>query len=369
MKVSLNGLQKGERRLLLQNTFATARVSLSGRTVLGSQLSQFEKEFSAYNRASFAVGVGNGLDALSIGLRGLGIGPGDEIIVPAVTALATSLAVLAVGATPVLADICKRTGHLDIESVRSSISSKTRGIILVHLYGLMYAVDDFESLAKEHGLHLIEDAAQAHGAEFRGMKSGSYGRFAAFSFYPTKNLGALGDGGALITNDENLALFAKQFRNYGQKDRYTHEYPGVNSRLDEVQAAILRQRLRDLDSQNCVRRSIAMEYERRICNPAVQVLHKGEFSKAHVVHLFVVTSQFSSDLASYLQELGIESQKHYPIPAHQQPAMLGRFKAQVSLLQSEELSKSCLSLPLHPYMTRREVNYVIRMVNEFVPNS
>lgn len=368
-QITLNGLATREKRYLFQNIRAVTRVSLSGRTLLGSQLLRFEEEFASYNGVSHSVGVGNGLDALSIGLRGIGVGPGDEVIVPAITALATSLSVLAVGATPVLADVSLETGQLDLESVRASITDSTRAIILVHLFGLIADAESFASLAAEHNLDLIEDAAQSHGANLDGRKGGAFGRFAAYSFYPTKNLGAMGDAGALVTNDSSLAEFAKQFRNYGQSDRYTHLYAGTNSRLDEVHASMLRDRLRNLDEENSKRRLVAHSYEDLITNPAISIVHKGKFSEAHSGHLFVITAPNRSELSDYLGKFGIETQKHYPLAAHHQPAMKGRVTVRVSLKQSEELARNCLSLPCHPYLSKREVSHVAERINEFTPTT
>lgn len=351
--------------LVKEQVAAFERVLRSGWWVLGTEVSAFEKEWAEQVGARNAVGCANGLDAIEIGLRALGIGAGDEVITTPMTAFATTLAVIRAGAVPVLADIEGDAAMLDVASVRRCISSRTKAILLVHLYGQVGPVDELLAVAKEFGLYLIEDCAQAHGAKLRGRSAGSFGAFAAWSFYPTKNLGAIGDAGALTTDDVELAERARVLRNYGQTVRYHHGALGMNSRLDEVQAAILRVRLAYLDGWIQARRAIARRYLEGIRNPHIRTLPIPADIERHAYHLFVVTTPRRDALQSFLKEGGVESLIHYPIPIHAQAPCRDLPRDPQGLSGAEAHASTCLSLPCHPGLDVEAIGRVIDSVNRF----
>jgi dTDP-4-amino-4,6-dideoxygalactose transaminase len=344
---------------------AVRRVLESGWLILGNEVRAFEEAWAARCGVGNAVGVGNGLDAIEIGLRGLGIGPGDEVITTPMTALATILGILRAGATPVLADIDPLTGLLDPMSVERCVGPKTRAVLLVHLYGQMREMQRWIALCEAHDLLLLEDCAQSHDAQFDGMRGGAWGSFGAYSFYPTKNLGAAGDAGALVTKDGELADLARSLRNYGQSNRYEHPLIGLNSRLDEVQAAILAARLPRLGNWTTRRREIAERYRSEICNPAVTLLAQPSSPENHVYHLFVVLTENRSSLAIHLAEQGIESLIHYPIPAHRQVLFRDLKRDSNGLTQADSHASMCLSLPCAPHLSDTETTRVIDAVNAF----
>ena len=304
-------------------------------------------------------------DAIEIGLRALGIGSGDEVITTSMTAFATVLAVIRAGATPVLADIDAETAMLSTESVQRCIGARTKAILLVHLYGQIGPVQELLPLVREHGLHLIEDCAQAHGAKWQGNSAGSFGDFAAWSFYPTKNLGAVGDGGAITTLSPKLAEHARSLRNYGQTVRYHHPVLGMNSRLDEIQAAILRERLVFLNAWVDRRREIARRYTAALVHPDVRVMPPPTDQDRHAHHLFVVTSNRRDDLQRYLKSKEIESLIHYPIPVHFQEPCRRLARDPQGLARTEQHAASCLSIPCHPGLTNAQADKVISAINEF----
>jgi dTDP-4-amino-4,6-dideoxygalactose transaminase len=344
---------------------ACDRVLRSGWRILGKEVSVFESAWAAWLGVPYAVGCGNGLDAIEIGLRALGIGAGDEVITTPMTAFATVLAVIRAGAIPVLADIDADTAMLSPESVKRCIGARTKAILLVHLYGQIGPVNEMLSLAQEHGLRLIEDCAQAHGANWQGKSAGSFGDCAAWSFYPTKNLGAVGDGGAITTTSPKLAEDARSLRNYGQTARYHHPVLGMNSRLDEIQAAILSERLVYLQSWVNRRREIAHRYTAKLSHQEVHVMPLPRARDRHAHHLFVVTSKRRDELQRHMKSEGVDSLIHYPIPVHfQEPCReLGRDPNGLGC--TEEHAVSCLSLPCHPGMADEEVDRVIAVVNKF----
>jgi dTDP-4-amino-4,6-dideoxygalactose transaminase len=344
---------------------ACDRVLRSGWWILGQEVSAFESEWAAWLGAANAVGCANGLDAIEIGLRALGIGPGDEVITTSMTAFATVLAVIRAGATPVLADIDAKTAMLSTESVKRCIGTRTKAILLVHLYGQIGPVQELLPLAREHGLHLIEDCAQAHGAKWRGNSAGSFGDFAAWSFYPTKNLGAVGDGGAITTPLPKLAEDARCLRNYGQTVRYHHPVLGMNSRLDEIQAAILRERLRYLNVWVERRREIARRYTAELVHPEVRVMPLPADQDRHAHHLFVVTSDRRDDLQRYLRSKEIDSLIHYPIPIHFQEPCRNLARDPQGLMRTEQHAASCLSIPCHPGLTNEQTDKVTSAINGF----
>jgi dTDP-4-amino-4,6-dideoxygalactose transaminase len=344
---------------------AAAGVLQSGWFILGENVAAFEREWAEYCSTKHCIGVANGMDALEIGLRCAGIGPGDEVITTPLTAFATVLAILRAGAQPVLADIDPATGLLDPESAARCIGPRTRAILLVHLYGQVRQMDRWQALCRERGVLLLEDAAQAHGACARGVSAGGFGCWAGYSFYPTKNLGAIGDAGALCTNDDAVAAQAAQLRNYGQSDRYHHPVAGLNSRLDELQAAMLRRLVAHLPASTRRRREIAALYRAEVRNPAITLLAPPEEDASHVYHLFVVRTARRDALASHLREAGIQSLIHYPIGAHRQPPTSGLRRDPAGLVAADEFSATCLSIPCHPFLDAAEVRRVVDALNSF----
>ena len=344
---------------------AVARVLDSGWYVLGNEVAAFEKKWADACGVTYGVGVGNGMDAIEIALRALDIGPGDEVITTPMTAFATVLAILRAGATPVLADIDLNSALLSLESAERCISPKTKAVLLVHFYGQVRRMDAWTDFCVQHGIALVEDCAQAHLARWQGKVAGSFGVAGAYSFYPTKNLGAPGDAGMLVTHDEALALRASRLRNYGQSVRYHHPELGMNSRLDEVQAAMLSERLNWLPGFTERRRQIAEAYRAGICNTQVQLLAPPEELLAHVYHLFVITCQKRDALLAHLQAQQVQALIHYPVPIHKQESCLAIACDPLGLGNSERYAAMCLSLPCHPQMTDDDVATVISAVNSF----
>lgn len=344
---------------------AARRVLESGWYVLGSEVTAFEKQWASACGVAHGVGVGNGMDAIEIALRSLDIGPGDEVITTPMTAFATVLAILRAGATPVLADIDPQTALLSIESAERCITPRTRAMVLVHLYGQIRNMDAWTALCHTSGIALVEDCAQAHLATWHGKVAGSFGVAGAYSFYPTKNLGAPGDAGMLVTDDAVLAQRAGQLRNYGQSVRYHHPELGMNSRLDEIQAAMLSERLKWLPDFTGRRRQIATAYREGIVNPLVGQLAAPEQDSAHVYHLYVIISVQREALQAHLQANHIQSHIHYPIPVHKQAPCLSVSRDSQGLNNSERHAASCLSLPCHPQMSDSDIAAVIAVVNSF----
>lgn len=347
---------------------AVSRVIDSGWYVLGKQVESFEQTWAEVCGVSHALGLGNGMDAIEIALRSLDIRPGDEVITTPITAFATVLAILRVGATPVLADIDPETALLDLVSVKRCFSPKTKAIILVHLYGQLRDMDTWVELCERHNIYLIEDCAQSHLATLQGRVAGSFGKAGAYSFYPTKNLGALGDGGMLVTNDTFLSERASRLRNYGQSARYHHPEIGMNSRLDEIQAAMLQVRLKWLPEFTLRRQEIAQKYMQGIQHTFIRKLASPQEAAAHVYHLYVITCEQRDALKIHLQSRGIQTYSHYPIPVHQQESCKGIDHDPAGLINSEAHAKKCLSLPCHPQMSDEDVSTVIQAVNTFQSN-
>jgi dTDP-3-amino-3,4,6-trideoxy-alpha-D-glucose transaminase len=338
---------------------AIDRVIERGWFVLGPEVEAFEREFAAAAAARHAVGVANGTDAIALLLRAAGIGPGDDVIVPAMTAAFTGLAVMMAGATPVFADVEPDTLTLDPRAAAAAITSRTRALIPVHLYGQPADLDALSEVAARHNLALIEDCCQAHGATYRGQPVGSRGAGAAFSFYPTKNLGALGDGGAATTNAADMADRLRRLRNGGQANRYHHVEPGVNSRLDEMQAAVLRARLPRLAAATARRRALAARYRAQLPE-ALRTIPERE--PGHVYHLFPVLSADRDALQAHLRASGIETLIHYPVPLNRQPAFQDVHGCPVAERAAGEL----LSLPLHPRLAEADVDRVTAAVDLFM---
>lgn len=330
--------------------------------ILGEEDRAFEREFASWCGTKFCVGVGNGLDALRLILLAAGVGEGDEVLVPANTYIASALAVSYVGARPVLVDPDRETALITPAEAEKHITSRTKAIMVVQLYGRVAEMEDFVSLARKHHLLLIEDAAQAHGATRNGKRAGTFGDAAGFSFYPGKNLGALGDGGAVVTDDPALADQVRKVANYGSSQKYVHDVVGVNSRLDELQAAFLRTKLPHLAGWMAERRKIAAAYESGIRNEKLRMLKKDE---GNGYYTFPVYTPDRDGLLSFLEEAGIHCQIYYPIPIHLQKAYAHLEYHRGDFPAAEELSETGLSIPLYPGMTPDQVSYVIDTLNAF----
>ncbi|MBQ9605029.1 MAG: DegT/DnrJ/EryC1/StrS family aminotransferase [Firmicutes bacterium] len=330
----------------------------------GSELADFEKAFAAYCGTEFCVGAGNGLDALMLALKALGIGEGDEVIVPSNTFIATALAVTYTGARPVFVEPDIRTFNIAPENIEEKITEKTKAIMPVHLYGQPCDMDRITEIAKKHSLYIIEDCAQAHGAHYKGKRVGSFGDAAGFSFYPGKNLGALGDAGAAVTNNKDLADKIRALGNYGSDRKYHHIYLGNNSRLDEMQAAFLSAKLPLLDKMNKNRQKTADMYLSGIKNPDV-ILPYIMPDAEHVWHIFAIRSKRRDELEKYLAQNGIGTNKHYPTPIHLQDCYKGLGINKGELPIAEEISATELSLPMYYGITEDEVRYVIDVINDF----
>lgn len=363
--ILINDFKAEPREMRAEMLAAASRVLDSGWYILGEEVTRFEREWARACGAEHAIGVGNGMDAIEISLRLLDIGPGDEVITTPMTAFATVLAIVRAGATPVLADIEKETALLSFESVERCISPRTKAIVPVHLYGQMRDTAAWQCLCVDKGIELLEDCAQAHLAQLGGKTAGTFGRLGAYSFYPTKNLGAPGDAGAIITSDALLAARAARLRNYGQSVRYHHPELGLNSRLDEIQAAMLVVRLKWLEEFTTRRREIASSYFDEMRNPVVTLMAEPTEPAAHVYHLFVLTCPHRDALQVHLQSHGIQSLIHYPIPVHRQEPFRQIKRDPRGLAASEQHAASCLSIPCHPQLSDRDARAVIDAVNEF----
>ncbi len=340
---------------------AIERVVSRGWFVLGPELEGFEAEFASLCRAPYAVGVGTGTDALALALRALNIGPGDEVITPPLSAAYSALAIMMAGARPVFADIDPQRLTLDPRAAAAAITSRTRAIMPVHVYGQPADMPTLMQVAERHNLAVVEDCCQAHAATCGGRPVGSFGIAAAYSFYPTKNLGALGDAGAVTTADRSLAERVRRLRNGGQTDRYHHTELGVNSRLDEIQAAVLRARLLWLPRWTQERRTLAAAYRLQLASAALSV--PPECDPGHVYHLFPVLSADRSALQLHLRARGVETLSHYPVPISRQPALASQQPAECPV--TDRVCAQVLSLPLHHNLTRQTVEEVAAALQEF----
>jgi dTDP-3-amino-2,3,6-trideoxy-4-keto-D-glucose/dTDP-3-amino-3,4,6-trideoxy-alpha-D-glucose/dTDP-2,6-dideoxy-D-kanosamine transaminase len=334
----------------------------SGWYILGKNVTSFEEEFASYNGTSYCISVANGTDALEIGLRALGVKSGDKVITVANAGFYSSIGILACGAEPAYADIDPATYTMSPESLKKVLTNEVKAVILTHLYGTLGDVESILEICEKHGIPLLEDCAQAHGASLGGRKAGSFGRLSCFSFYPTKNLGAMGDGGALCTSDSELAERIRLLRQYGWGKKYSVDIPhGGNSRLDEMQACILRIKLRKLDRWNEERRAVAARYGKGIANPSIA--RKPSVSgEGYVAHLYVLETDDRAGLSAWLKGKGIPSDVHYPIPDHRQK-VFGNMYAAVTLENTERACGRVLTLPCFPEMTVEETEQVIAAVN------
>ncbi len=335
---------------------AISRVLAGGHYILGEEVEAFEGEFARYIGVRYGVGVGSGTDALLLGLRAVGVGPGSEVLTVSHTAVATVAAIVAAGATPVFVDIDPESYTMDPQQLEAAVTAKTRAIVPVHLYGQPATMDEILAVARRHRLAVVEDCAQSHGALYGDKRVGSFGQVGCFSFYPTKNLGAIGDGGMVVTNDEAFARELRLLREYGWAERYVSHIHGWNTRLDELQAAILRVKLQYLDSDNDRRRVLAGRYDDGLSKLPI-VLPKQGKSRQHVYHLYVIRCKDRPQLQSALARAGIGAPVHYPVPIHEQPAY--RMYRQDPLPQTEKAATEVLSLPLYPELSEHDVDRVI----------
>lgn len=343
---------------------ALSRVLVSGWYILGKEVENFEKELADYLGMKYCIGVGNGLEAIQISLMALGIKSGDEVITTPLSAVATTLAILAVGAKPVFVDINER-GQINAGLIESYITKKTKAILPVHLYGQPAEVDVIRSICKKHKIYLVEDAAQAHGATLKGKKLGTFGHISALSFYPTKNLGTFGDGGAIITNDKRLSTIHREIRDYGQKSKYVHSRYGLNSRLDELHAAILSVKLRHLDEDNEKRKRLAKRYVMNLSGLKNLDIILPERFEDSIFHLFVIRTPQRDRLKEHLASKGIPTLIHYPITIPDQQFLkkdYGRAKVPIA----RKFAKQILSLPIHPYLKISNIDRISSQVLGFL---
>lgn len=363
--IPVTRLDQSDPELIEELLEVAERVARQGAFTLGAELEAFEEEFAAYCQADHSVGVSYGTEAISLALRALGIGPGDEVIVPTNSFIATAEAVSWIGATPRFVDVDPSTHLIAAEHVAAAITDRTRAVIPVHLMGATVDLDPIISLAREHDLRVIEDTAQAHGAIHRGRRVGSIGDIGCFSFYPTKNLGGWGDGGAVVTNDERLARRVRLLRSHGEQPRYHHRIIGTTARLDALQAALLRVKLRKLDEVNDARRRLGSTLREGLAGTSVELPAPAFASADHVYHLFVVRSAERDALRSHLETHGVTTAVHYPFPIHRTeaygPLPEGSFPV------AERLAREICTLPLFPTMSDDDVARVIAAVSSFEP--
>ncbi len=338
----------------------------SGYYILGSEVTAFENEFAAFVGTKYCVGVANGMEAIEIILRALNIGVGDEVITVSNSAVATALAVTRTGANPVFADLDEYF-HMDVSSVEKLITPKTKAILSVHIFGQSADIDGLVELCKKHHLYLVEDACQAHGTRMNGKHVGGFGEAGAFSFYPTKNLGGYGDGGAITTDHKELADTCRMLRNYGQVTRYHHKLKGLNSRLDELQAVILRDKLTHLNDFVAKRQHVAVLYRTYLAGIPEVILPKERKGGTHSYHLFVIRVKNREALQTYLKDHGVESLVHYPIPIHKQECY--EELNSLTLPVTEAYAKDVLSIPIHPFLSDEEVKTVADTIREFYKKS
>ena len=358
MKIPFLDLKRTHNYLNKEISAALSRVHKSGEYILGNEVEKFERNYANYCNAKFCLGVANGLDALKLSLLALGVGKGDQVIVPAHTFIATWLAVSHVGAIPIPIEPDPSSYNIDPSLIEKKINKKTKAIIIVHLYGLPADINSIRKIAKKNKLYVVEDAAQAHGAKYKDKKIGAHSDIVAWSFYPGKNLGALGDGGAITTNSKKLFEIIKALRNYGSKEKYINNNIGYNSRLDSIQAAILSVKLAYLDELNNLRKKIAAQYIAAL-KDYCKFLPTTNQDYEPVWHLFVIRHQHRNQLRLELDKQGITTLIHYPVPPHLQKAYrhLGIKKGQLPI--TEKISQDCLSLPIDPLMNQKEIDYVI----------
>lgn len=363
MTIALVDLKKQYQLIKKEIDQAIQRVIDSVAFIGGSEVEMFEKEFALHCGTKYCVGLNSGTDALNFICKALGLGPGDEVIVPVNTYISTALAVNYVGARPVFVD-CDSVYNIDVSQIEGKINSKTKAIMAVHLCGQAADMDNILKIARKHKLLIIEDACQAHGATYKGKKVGTFGIATAFSFYPGKNLGAYGDGGAVVTNNRRLAEKIKKLHEYGQKEKYIHVEKGTNSRLDALQAAILRVKLKYLDQWIRERRAVAAYYLKKLKNLPLK-LPQIRVHQEHAFHLFVVETEKRDKLLSFLKNKGIFCGIHYPIPIHLQKAYRELSHKRGDFPIAEKAANRMMSLPLYPELTKREIDFICDSIGEF----
>ena len=368
MHVPFLSFEEINRQIKLEILSAFENFFNSSKYILATETERFEEAYASFNEVKYCVGTSNGLDALFLALRSLNIGAEDEVIIPSHTFIATMLAVTHCGAKPVLVEPDKATYNIDPSKIEAAITNKTKAIIPVHLYGQACVMTEIMSVSQKHDLFVIEDNAQSQGAKFSKISTGSWGHINATSFYPAKNLGALGDAGAITTNDENLARSAKLLRNYGSEKKYNHQYIGYNMRMDECQAAFLNVKLKYLQSWTKERQEIAAMYNDSLKNISEIILPFKHPDADHVYHLYVIRTAYRNDLQQHLHAKGIGTLIHYPVANHLQPAYkhLGYKKGSFPI--TEEIADTCLSLPLWPGMQKMHVDYVTQTIKSFFAN-
>ena len=337
------------------------RVLNSGWFILGQEVSGFEEEFASYHNVKHCIGVASGLDALILSLKALDLPEGSEVIVPSNTYIATIISIIQAGYKPVLVEPDVLTYNIDPEKIEQAVTSRTKAIMVVHLYGKICDMDPILEICKRYGLYLVEDCAQSHGAEYKTRKAGTFGNLAAFSFYPTKNLGCLGDGGAVLTQNESLAQKIRMLRNYGSEEKYHNTVVGHNSRLDEIQAAILRVKLETLDRINSYKRKLASIYCGNLSKAFILPYVNDEYFD--VYHIFNIRSQERDRLQAYLAEHGIKTEIHYPVPPHRQEAL--SHLSDINFPISEEIHKTTISLPISTIHTEEDIYRVVEVLNQF----
>lgn len=363
MEIQTNRLDRGFYQHQQEFEEAALRVLRSGWYIMGKELSRFEVDFADYIGAKYCVGLGNGLDALWLAFRILGIGSGDEVIVQGNTYIASVMGITINGATPVFVEPDEYF-NIDASAIEEKITDKTKAILVVHLYGQASQMDKIVDICKRHGLRLVEDCAQSHGSAFKGKTTGTFGDIGCFSFYPSKNIGAFGDGGAIVTDDEEIAKKMRIYRNYGSEKRYYNMVVGTNSRLDEIQAAMLSVRLKYASELNKEKQEIAAEYDRRLDNPEI-MLPKVREGADHIYHQYVIRCKRRDELADYLKGKGISTIIHYPIPPHLAQAYeyLGHKKGDYPV--TETYANEVLSIPMFNGMLKEELDYTIEALNGF----
>ena len=363
MDIQTNRLDRGFYRYQAEFEEAALRVLRSGWYIMGKELSEFEERFAGYIGAKYCVGLGNGLDALWMAFRILGIGKGDEVIVQGNTYIASVMGITINGATPVFVEPDEYF-NIDTSKIEEKITDKTKAVLVVHLYGQASQMDKVVDICKKHNLRLVEDCAQSHGSAYKGKVTGTFGDIGCFSFYPSKNIGAFGDGGAIVTDDEDIAKEMRILRNYGSEKRYYNKVVGTNSRLDEIQAALLKVRLEHAEEMNKEKQDVAAEYDKKINNPLIKLPGVREGAD-HIYHQYVIRCKRRDELMAYLKDKGISTIIHYPIPPHLSEAYeyLGFKKGDFPV--TEACADEVLSIPMFNGITEEEVKYVADVLNEF----
>jgi dTDP-4-amino-4,6-dideoxygalactose transaminase len=367
MNVQFVDLKKQHESMSEEIQQAISNVIRNTAFILGEEVKLFEEEFAEFCGARYAIGVASGTDALELALRALSVGEGDEVITPANTFIATALAISHSGAKPVFVDVESQSHNIDISKIENAITKNTKAIIPVHLYGQPCDMDPILAIARKHDLRVIEDACQAHGALYKGKRAGTMGDIGCFSFYPAKNLGACGDGGCIVTNNETTVQSIRMLRDYGQSKKYQHDSVGFNSRLDSVQAAVLRVKLSRLKEWNEMRRKSAARYNEQLKNTSVETPKELDHAY-HVYHLYVIKVKQRDGLRHYLSSKGVAAGIHYPIPIHQQGAYSHLGYETGDFPVTEELASNILSLPMFPELTEEEVKYVVDRIKEYCPD-